>query len=72
MIQAERGKIEKELTFWKGEQRRYPNYRDIYFKIASLNYQLGNKEEAKVSLDKALEIDPNFENGRELEKLLAK
>lgn len=67
-IEEERGKTEKELAFWKESLNTYKNSRDIYFKIATLEYRLGNKNGARENLNKALEVDPNFKEGREMEK----
>lgn len=67
-INSERENVERELDFWRSEAEKYPGHRDIFFKIATLEYRLGNKDEARINLDKALIIDPNFEKGREMEK----
>lgn len=69
-IKQERGGVEKELAFWKNSLTKYKDSRDIYFKIATLEYRLGNVEEARSSLSKALEIDPNFEKGRAMKEQL--
>ena len=69
-IEEQRSKTEKELALWKNSLSKYKNYRDIYLKIASLEYQLGDKEAAREDLNKALEIDPNSEKGRQLEKIV--
>lgn len=66
----ERDKIEAELAFWSEVSNKFPGYRDAYFNVAVLEYRLGDKSEAKRDLDKTLNIDPNFEKGRELERLL--
>lgn len=58
--------LTKELQYWQGVARQYDNYRDVYFRIASLQYQLGDVDAAKQSLDKVLALDPNFENARVL------
>jgi|SRR3989344_6639475 len=65
-----KSKILTELAFWRNEAKIHPNYRDAYFNLAVLNFQLKNFEESQKNLNKAFELDPNFEKGRELEKLL--
>lgn len=66
-------KLAKELAYWQDVTRQYSDYRDAYFKIATLQYQLGNVEQAKKSLEKVLVLDPNFENARVLgDKIEAK
>lgn len=69
-IKAKRGSVENELAFWKKQLTKYKDSRDIYFRIAALEYELGDKESARVDLEKVLEIDPNLKEGREMEKIL--
>ena len=69
-LSRDRVKIFEEVSFWQSEVKLHPNFRDAYLNLALLNFQLKNLEESKENLDKSLELDPNFEEGRELEKLL--
>ena len=69
-ISRERAKIENEITFWESSLINYPNYRDAYFKLALLNHQLKNFDKTEKYLEKTLQIDPNFREGRKLEKIL--
>lgn len=39
----------------------YPNYRDGWFQLATLHWQLYQDDMARYALMKVLEIDPNFE-----------
>lgn len=59
-LKGERTKIEKEVGYWKGVLKTHPKYRDAYFKLALLSYQLGDKNKARMYLEKTLEIDPNY------------
>ncbi len=65
-ITLERNNIEKEVIYWKKLAGNYNNYPDIYLKIASLEYALGNSHSANAFLDKALSLNPNAEQGRVL------
>lgn len=65
-IAAERNTVVQEVVYWKQIADTYSGYRDIYFRIAALQYKLGNKEESKVYIKKALDIDPNFQDARVL------
>ncbi len=67
---AQTRQLQTQLNFWENEIKARPNYRDAYFSLALIYYQLGNFDFAKQNLEKALTIDPNFEKGRELEQLL--
>lgn len=69
-VGEERQKLVSEILFWQGIIAKHKDYRDAYFKLASLEYQLKNFNQARKYLQKVLEIDPNFEVGRRLEKLL--
>lgn len=69
-LDAEREKISQEIEHWQGIISKYKNFRDAYFQLAVLEYRVGEFEKAKSYLKKTLELDPNFEKGRELEKLL--
>jgi tetratricopeptide (TPR) repeat protein len=71
-LMATREKTIAELKYWEQITGQYKNYRDGYFKVALLQYRLGNIEEARLNLKKTLELDPNFEKGRNLEKILNK
>lgn len=58
--------LTKELAYWQDVARRYGDYRDAHFRIATLHYQLGEVIQAKKSLEKVLALDPNFEGARVL------
>lgn len=66
----EKFKVLREVSFWEREVEIHPDYRDAYMSLALLNFQLKNFTESRSNLEKALGIDPNFEKGRELERLL--
>lgn len=70
-IDFEREKITKELTFWQSFIEEHQDYRDAYLQLAVLEYKLRDFNKAKFYLNQALAIDPNFEKGRELEKVLS-
>ncbi len=66
----EKFKVVREISFWENEVRIRPGYRDGYMQLALLNFQLKNFTEAKENLGIVLALDPNFEKGRELERLI--
>jgi tetratricopeptide (TPR) repeat protein len=67
----EKVKVINQITFWGNVVQMHPDYRDAYFSLALLNYQIGIYDKAKNNLEKALSLDPNFEKGRELQKILS-
>ena len=69
-VDKERQEIISKIQYWQGITNKYKDYRDGYFQLAVLEYRLGNFKGSKFYLEKALAIDPNFEKGRELEKIL--
>jgi len=66
----EKKRIEGEILRWEEILEKYPGYRDVYLRLAVLNWQINNDEKAKENLQKAKDIDPNFEMTKKLEKTL--
>lgn len=66
LVQNDRQKVANEIDHWKRIADKYIGYRDVYYRIAFLEYTQGNLEEAKKYVQKALEVDPNFDAGRVL------
>lgn len=65
-LKLQKVQLTRELAYWQDVARHYPNYRDVLFRIASLQYELGETNEAKESLQKVLSLDPNFKAGNVL------
>lgn len=70
ILQTKHEDIQSKVEFWEGIVRKYPDYRDAYFSLSLLEYQRGNTQKARVYLQEALSLDPNFKEGRALEKVL--
>ena len=66
----ERKNIESQIKFWESVNKRYPGFRDSYFQLALLEYQLKDFDKARVYLKEVLRLDPNFKSGRKLEDIL--
>lgn len=58
--------IKKLIALWEKIVVEKPNYRDGYLQLAILNYKIWQNEKARQYLNKALEIDHNFEEARNL------
>ncbi len=54
--------ISAELDFWKEFIGKNGDYRDVYYRMAELEYKLGNINEARLNLAKVEELDPNFKD----------
>lgn len=61
-------KIKEEIKGWQKIVETRPNYRDGFFKLAVLNYQIFKDKESKNYLEKTLSLDPNFTPAKELFK----
>ncbi len=70
-IDKERQEIISEINFWQGIASKYKGYRDAYYQLAVLEYRLKDFDKAKFYLEKALALDPNFEEGRRLRRFLS-
>lgn len=66
----QRQALENQVEYWKGIAEKHKDYRDAYFQLSLLEYQLRDLESSRMYLKKVFELDPNFEKGKELEKLL--
>lgn len=62
--------IRKLIEYWEKIVAEEPDYRDGYLHLALYYFKLGNKDKARENLDKALDLDPNYEPAKELEKIL--
>ena len=71
-LNEKRENIESQIKFWQSVNQKYPGFRDSYFQLAFLEYQLKNFDKAFLYLKEALRLDPNFKTGRKLEDILSK
>lgn len=71
-ISIERNELKRQISFWRSVLEKYPGYKDAYFRIALLEYKLGDLENAKKDNQKALLLDPNYKDARSLEVLIDK
>lgn len=61
---TKRETVQKQIGKWERVVESYPDYRDGYYSLSLLYYQIKDKQKALYYLDRALEIDPNFVQGR--------
>lgn len=71
-LNEKRKNIEAEIKFWQSANQKYPGFRDSYFQLALLEYQLKDFDKARTYLKEVLRLDPNFKSGRKLEDILSK
>jgi len=65
-LAQERIQLQNEVNYWEAIAQKYQGYRDVYYRIAALQYKLGNTNESQKYVKKALELDPNFPEGHVL------
>lgn len=71
-ISSERQSIQSQINFWQSVSNRYEGYKDAYFRMALLQYKLGDIKNARENNRKALLLDPNFIDAKKLEDVLDK
>jgi len=69
-LTEKRRNIENQIRFWESVNKKYTGYRDSYFQLALLEYQLKDFNKSRKYLKEVLRLDPNFKEGRKLEKTL--
>ncbi len=62
--------VRELIKVWEEIIKDKPQYRDAYLQLAILNYKINEKGNALENLQKALEIDPNFELAKKLEAII--
>lgn len=60
----------KEHAYWQKVVKEHEGYRDGYYMLAVSEYRLNNIDQARIDVEKALELDPFFEQGRLFKKRL--
>lgn len=69
-ISIQRQQIQSKINFWQSIADKYSGFKDAYFQMAILDYSLGNFKKARLENQKALILDPNFEDAKNLKVAL--
>lgn len=72
LLDLDRKAIINEINFWNGALGKYQGNRDAYLQLALLEYRLKDFSQSRYYLQKALFLDPNFEESRKLESIIDK
>lgn len=67
-LNSKRAKLVSEKRYWQMVIAKYPQYRDAYLKLATIAYQVGEKEQAKMYIEKVFALDPNSMQGMMVER----
>ncbi|SRR5260221_781014 len=62
--------LQNEKIYWQGIVEKNPTYVDGYLELAKVDVELGNKNEAINSIEKALTLNPNSAKITEVQKQL--
>lgn len=71
-ISSQRQNMQSQINFWQSVSDKYDGYKDAYFRMALLEYNLGDFKNAELNNQKALLLDPNFSDAKKLEDVLNK
>ncbi len=71
-IKGHRQTLVSQVGYWQKVVEQQKGYRDGYFMLAVLEYQLKNFNKSEDYLSKVLSIDPNFEPAQDFQKILNK
>lgn len=66
----EKAIILSQIRTWESITEKFQGYKDGYLQLAVLEYRLGDFTKAKIFLDKALYLDPNYKEAIQLENKL--
>jgi len=69
-IDSQREELMRKIFFWEDFMLENDGYRDAYFQVSILEYELGDIAKAKECVEKGLNLDPTSEEGRKIEKFL--
>lgn len=69
-LDQEKRNSASNLAYWQNQVNEKPNYRDAYFSLALIYYQIKDFKNSQENLEKAMSLDPNFEKGEELQGIL--
>jgi len=63
-------KIREEIVDWEKILGEMPSFKDVFLRLAVLNYQLYNETQARDYFEKAEYLDPNNEEILEIKKII--
>lgn len=71
---AQAGQTEKvgQYQYWSGVASQYPTVPDILYNASLSAYNIGNMQQAKIYIEKALVLDPLFKKAQELRDKIEK
>lgn len=71
-VANQRRAVISQIQYWENVVEKQKGYRDGYFMLAVLEYQIRDFGKSEEYLKKVLEIDPNFIPAHDLQKVLSR
>lgn len=71
-VENQRQTAISQIQYWENVVEKQKGYRDGYFMLAVLEYQIRDFGKSEEYLKKVLEIDPNFTPAYDLQKVLSR
>jgi hypothetical protein len=71
-LDTQRKHLQSQVAYWQNFVNKQKGYRDGYFMLAVLNYQLKDFEKAGEYLAKTLSIDSGFSPAKDFQEILDK
>lgn len=62
--------LRHKISTWEEIAQAKPDYRDAWLQLAKLHYELKEVNLAKYYVEKALQLDPNYEVAQQFRQLL--
>lgn len=69
-IKEEKRYVQSKFEYWQGVVRKHPDYPDAFYEVSLYSLKLGDKETAKLYLERALTLDPHFKIAKDLLRTL--
>lgn len=69
-VQTQVSPAQQKIIYWEQVVNERPDYRDGWLQLATAYYQTGNRQKAKVAIEKAKELDSDNQVVLNLEKLI--
>ncbi len=69
-ISAEKLDLEGKVKVWEDITKKYPGHKEAYFQAGLIHYRLKNYEKANSYVDRAIFVDPDYEDAKKLKKLI--
>lgn len=60
----QRENLQDQVKYWQEISQKYQGYRDVYYRIAAIEYKLGDYAVSQNYVRRAQQLDPNYPDGQ--------